>query len=142
MPAPCGQRAKRRGQRGVRWKSGAMGTRCPMGSRRDAMVGKHEAMFRAANERVAAWPERRHAPATDRLIYFCECGHPKCSERVYLTRPEYEAIRAHPAHFVVALGHVFPEVERVVERHVGYAVVEKHEDVRAIVDRTDAGKPP
>jgi hypothetical protein len=34
-------------------------------------------------------------------------------------------------------GHEIPDVGRVVERRVGYLVVEKNEDVRPIAERMD-----
>jgi hypothetical protein len=59
--------------------------------------------------------------------WVCECAKSSCSESVKLTVAEYEAVRADPTHFLVAPSeeHVLPEVERVVERHETYWVVEK-----------------
>jgi hypothetical protein len=42
-----------------------------------------------------------------------------------LTKPEYEEIRAKPTRFVLAPGHVAPEIEHVVEREGDHVVVEK-----------------
>jgi hypothetical protein len=50
-----------------------------------------------------------------------------CLEQVRLTRAEYEAVRADPARFAVVPGHEKPDVERVVEQHAGYFVVQKNE---------------
>ena len=58
----------------------------------------------------------------------------------WLTGPEYEAVRADSARFVVAPGHVFPSAERVVEEHEGYQIVQKDEDVRHIVEQLDPRK--
>jgi hypothetical protein len=60
------------------------------------------------------------------------------AEHQALFRAENErGVRAHPARFIVLPGHVFFEAERVIEEHDGYLVVEKNEDVRAVVERTD-----
>jgi hypothetical protein len=108
-----------------------------MGARRTRRIAKNQALFRTINEAVMVWPERRAAPATEKQMFYCECGDAKCFERVHLTRPEYEAIRADSARFAVVPGHVFPNAEYVVEAHRDYAVVEMVEDARGILEQTD-----
>ena len=97
-------------------------------------------MFRVVNERVNAWPERQAVPADEKIMRYCECADPKCFERVYLTREEYEAIRADSTRFAVADGHVFPEAERVVAEPDGYEVVEKNDDLRGLLEGIDPRK--
>jgi hypothetical protein len=108
-----------------------------MASARKERIARNEAMFREGNERMRAWPEREEAPATDKLLFLCECADPKCREHVSLTRPEYEAVRADPTHFAVVDGHEIPDAERVVERHEGHVVIEKNEEVHGIAEDTD-----
>jgi hypothetical protein len=98
-------------------------------------IAEHQALFRAENEHTGAQPE--YAGGGAALIFHCECADLDCSTRLRLTRAEYEAVRAHTARFVVAPGHVFPEAERVIEEHEDYLVVEKNEEVREILERTD-----
>jgi hypothetical protein len=98
-------------------------------------IAEHQALFRAENEHAGAQPERLGAGAA--LIFHCECADLDCSTRLRLTRAQYEAVRAHPARFIVAPGHVIPQAERVVEEHEGYLVVQKNEDVRDVLERTD-----
>jgi hypothetical protein len=97
---------------------------------------KNQALFRAMNERMAGWDERREAPANEPHLFFCECGEQTCHERVCLTLAEYETIRESPVRFAVLPGHLFPEAERVVDERDGYLVVAKYDDVRSIVERT------
>ena len=104
---------------------------------RTTRIAKNQAMFRAVNERITAWPERQAAPAGDKLMFYCECADQHCFERVYLTAREYEAIRADSTRFAVAHGHVFPEAEHVVAKPDGYEVVEKNEDLRGLLERID-----
>jgi hypothetical protein len=102
---------------------------------RKERIALNQAMFRGANER--RW--RRFRPrAKDKLWFRCECGNPDCAERVALTIPEYQALRENPMHFAVVGGHEIPDTEDVVDRQDRYVVVEKHEDVRDIAQRTDA----
>jgi hypothetical protein len=111
-----------------------------MASRRTTRIAREQAMFRAVNERVNAWPERQAVPPDQPIMRYCECADPKCFEPVYLTPQEYEAIRADSTRFAVVDGHVFPEAERVVAEPDGYEVVEKNEDLRGLLERTDPRK--
>ena len=100
---------------------------------RDARIAENEALFRAMNESMAGWDERRDAPASDKHLFFCECCNRVCYERVCLSIPEYMAVRESPMRFVVLPGHVFPEFESVAEQHEEYLVVEKFEQFRHII---------
>lgn len=82
-------------------------------------------LFREVNERIAEvtgvwnWEEPQG--------YLCECTDAGCTEAVWLTREQYESIRAARSRFVTAPGHE-RGVARVVERHADFVVVEEHED--------------
>ena len=104
---------------------------------RDARMAENEALFRAMNERMASWEERQEAPATEKHMFFCECASRRCHQRVYLTIAEYVAVRESPVRFAVLRDHVFPGLERIVEEHGGYVVVEKHERFRRVVEQAE-----
>jgi hypothetical protein len=53
----------------------------------------------------------------------------------------YEQIRQHPARFAVRPGHELLEVERVVEEHDGYLVVEKVGVAQEVAERHDPRGP-
>jgi hypothetical protein len=108
-----------------------------MASERQVRIARNQAMFRMVNERITAWPERQARPAPERLMFYCECADPKCFDRVYLTAREYEAIRADSSRFAVVEGHVFPEAEDVVDHPEGYDIVEKHANLRRVLEWTD-----
>ena len=109
---------------------------------RAVRLAENETLVRAINERLTGRPDHRAAAASDKVEFYCECGAPDCFERVSLTGAQYEAVRTDSARFVVAPGHVFTEVEQVVEEHDGYLVVEKKKDVRDIVEQTDPRRGP
>jgi hypothetical protein len=110
-----------------------------MATTREERIALNEAAFRIANERMRGWEERhRDAQVED---YVCECADPDCREIVRLDRAAYEAVRADSRWFVVRPGHEIPDAETVVERHDGYAIVEKHTAVTATVTRTDPRRP-
>jgi hypothetical protein len=107
---------------------------------RDARRAKNEALFRNLNERLKELDDRLDtaavgAPASDREEFFCECGQLECMARFEMTRSDYEAVRAHPARFMVLRGHESPDIERVVEEHETFFVVEKNPGVPAEVAR-------
>ena len=110
-----------------------------VGAREERLAG-NEALFREVNERVAEVAEDFVEPAStaESFKFTCECGSATCTEEIAMTLVEYEALRAVPTHFAVVDGHEMPEVERVVERHPSYLVVEKQEeDAERVARETD-----
>jgi len=68
----------------------------------------------------------------------CECSDTGCTAHLSMSPAEYEAVRADPRRFVVLPGHeAGPDVERVVERHEEYLVVEKRGDAARRAEETD-----
>lgn len=87
---------------------------------REERIGSNEAIFREVNERIKelTWSH-------DNAEFLCECGSEICAEPIRLLLTDYEAVRADPRRFAIVPGHDIPDVERVVEEHEHYAVVEK-----------------
>jgi len=102
---------------------------------REERIARNESLFRAANEQIAGWEERVREDATE--PYFCECGNPKCDEKVVLRASDYERVRSDSHRFFVVPGHEIPDVETVIERHEDWAVIEKSPAVEDIVEGTD-----
>jgi hypothetical protein len=104
-------------------------------SDRKERLALNEALFRAANERMADWEERHRIEATE--LYFCECADPECRQKVPLRESDYERIRSISDQFFVVPGHDVADVESVIESHEEWLVVEKDPEVREIVEATD-----
>ena len=84
----------------------------------------NEALFRDVNERIREISDSfGQQDAT--YDFLCECSDPTCTERVVLTRAEYEDVRSKPTRFVVAKGHALPEIEAVVQHADDHVIVEK-----------------
>lgn len=85
----------------------------------------NETIFREMNEWMEE--ERDARLGTDRPIdlYLCECSDCRCTEPISLTRTEYEAVRAVPVRFAIALNHENPEIDRVLSENERFATVEK-----------------
>ena len=83
-------------------------------------VGEERVVLPAANEVI----ERDTSAWSDPDV-ICECSRAGCIERVEVTHEEYEHVRSEGTRFLVVPGHENPSVEKVVERHPTYLVVEK-----------------
>jgi hypothetical protein len=99
---------------------------------REERLAENEALFRAANERMADWEEIH--PNDDAELYFCECADPACREKVRLRKADYEGVRSNRLRFFVIPGHEIVDVETVIERNDGWFVIEKDPDVASVVD--------
>jgi hypothetical protein len=100
----------------------------------------NEALFREVNERIRAISDT-FGQKDETYDFLCECSDPMCAERVVMTSAEYEYVRADPTRFVVAKGHVLPEVESVVDRAKDHVVVEEEGEAAYIAIRLDQSTP-
>jgi hypothetical protein len=90
---------------------------------RKQRVVKNELSFRDYNERR----DQLEQGAADQVPFVCECGDETCIRALMLRPAQWEAAHGAEDQFVVLPEHVYPEVERVLERHDGYWIVEKFE---------------
>jgi hypothetical protein len=88
---------------------------------RKVEAAKNQSFFREVNERVTEYATGAQAI----LDILCECDDTTCVDPIPVSHDEYEAVRAYPSRFPIHPGHVSPDVERVVERHDRYWVVQK-----------------
>jgi hypothetical protein len=104
---------------------------------RDRRIGRNEAAFRAANERIEEM-NLAISQVSEEIIIVCECGNPECVEQIELSLGEYEEIRSDPTLFAAVPGHGDPSVETVVAEHEGYSVVRKDDpEAKEVAERTD-----
>jgi hypothetical protein len=91
---------------------------------RAARAAKNQALFREINEGIKVLNAVSVAPIRE---WICECADKTCIQRVELTLDEYEAVRAQGTRFFVfpSDDHVWPDVERIVERNTAYWIVGK-----------------
>ena len=106
-----------------------------MNEERQRRVADNESLFRVVNEQLARDHERFQI--SEPAEFLCECGDPSCSERILLTRDEYEEIRSHGARFAIRDGHEIEEVERVVARRERFSIVEKFDVGRRVAEESD-----
>jgi len=89
------------------------------------LVAARQRQRRDFNQRLAAMETPHFEPTPFR----CECGLIACGASVQLTGDEYAEVRADPRRFVVLAEHLMPEVDRVIARHRGWAIVEQPEGI-------------
>ena len=108
---------------------------------RQERAAHNQSLFRAVNGElrrlIGGWglaPDFGGVPAVRQWI--CECANAGCMERIGLTDPEYDAVRAVDYRFAVAPGdvHVFPDVEALIARHDSHWVVEKSGTARSVAE--------
>ena len=99
-------------------------------SERERRIGENEAYWRQVNE--LSPPE----PGVLNLM-FCECGRLSCRERVPITAAEYDSVRSSATTFLVAPGHVMPEVESVIETTERFQIVRKEGEAAQVAIETE-----
>ncbi len=102
---------------------------------REERVAKNEILFRQVNERIREIEGERWR--VDPVDFMCECGNMKCTRVVQMSVEGYERLRSDAARFGVIPGHELLDVERVVERHEQYLVVEKDGEARVRAEVAD-----
>ena len=91
---------------------------------RTERIGRNEALYRQVNERLEDLNESFEPVAGD-FVAVCECGKLECFEQFAVPREVYERTRANADWFLVRPTHGEEDLERVVERHEGFWIVEK-----------------
>jgi len=91
-------------------------------------AARNQSLFREVNERIDA------LALGGPILFLCECCDTGCTDSIEMLHGEYESVREHPARFVIKPSHEDHDVERVVERHPEYLVVEKVGEGKALAE--------
>jgi hypothetical protein len=86
---------------------------------RKARRVRNEELFRDVNERILD-----QANQDAEAEFLCECGDENCIEAVPVPFEEFERVRQGGG-YMLRPGHEDPTIDRVVETHDGWIVVEK-----------------
>jgi hypothetical protein len=101
---------------------------------------RNEALFREVNERVEELADRLSGYGNDPSLlagFVCECSRSDCASQLQVSYAKYETVRENPLRFLVLPGHEDLEVDRVLERHGGFFVVEKFGEASEIAVEED-----
>lgn len=99
-------------------------------------LAENEALFREVNENIKQVAENLVAEE-EPYEFLCECGQRDCAERLMMTVGALEAVRQHPARFVIVAGHEIPDIEVVLATFDGYSIVEKKGDAAEVAAELD-----
>jgi hypothetical protein len=94
------------------------------GEPREVRAARNQSLFRAVNEQLKTVDPPFEEVASTHVVT-CECADLDCIETLEIGREHYAEVRDNPRRFVVLDGHVYLDVERLVDAHDGYVVVEK-----------------
>jgi hypothetical protein len=100
---------------------------------------RSQVLLREVNDRIA---EIVSADGDVPAEFLCECSDGDCVETLRLTLLEYRGIRSLPNLFVILPGHEAAEVDRIVEAHAGFILVEKTQHVDLVLSSHRDGPPP
>jgi hypothetical protein len=83
----------------------------------------NQVVFRSVNDRISDLNHDFSAQLDLDAQFVCECPDLGCIEMIAMSAGEYRRIREHRAWFMVVVDHIDMELEDVVERHGGFAIV-------------------
>ncbi|HZT86281.1 MAG TPA: hypothetical protein VE984_12830 [Gaiellaceae bacterium] len=106
-----------------------------MSSLWEQRAARNEALFREVNENIARL-EERHGQTVTAPVYVCECANAGCAEQLAVDPETYRRVRREPRLFFVRPGHEDPQLERVVEEHRDFLVVEKTGAAGEVAEQT------
>jgi hypothetical protein len=102
-------------------------------------AAENQSLYRSVNEGIkqlnAALEEV--APDAGSYEWLCECADTDCTIRLSATLDEYEGVRENPRTFIVARGHLYPEVERVLDENGRFMIVEKVDNGGEVAESLD-----
>jgi hypothetical protein len=94
---------------------------------------QQQVVFREVNEQIA-----RLTNEVGVSVLICECSDVTCAESLEIARTEYDRVRSHSDHFVVAPGHQLDEIETVIGGNGRFLVVEKIGAAATIAQASDS----
>lgn len=106
-----------------------------MSSLWEQRAARNEALFREVNENIARLEERHGATITE-PVYICECANAGCADQLAIEPETYRRVREEPRLFFVLPGHEDPQLERVIERHQSFLIVEKTGAAGEVAEKT------
>lgn len=92
-------------------------------------LAENEVIFRQINKDADDFLHDTGVQNFVLVPFLCECSNIHCQERIELPPTEYKRIHEDTNRFIVRRGHDVPKIERIVERHDTYDVVEKMADM-------------
>ena len=100
-------------------------------------VGENEALYRLVNEQIKGLSPDAATPRGEFGVV-CECATLDCKSQIMITPDIYEKTRTNSDQFIVLHGHQLDDIERVVEDHGSFFVIEKTpEEAKRLAEEMD-----
>lgn len=96
-------------------------------------AARNEEFVREVNRRIEEGAQLHGVGSA--MPFHCECAQHFCLEKIDLDAHSYEPILSERYRFLVVPDHVVASVERIVETHETFVVVEKVGEARDQIDR-------
>lgn len=109
-----------------------------MSSLWEQRAARNEALFREVNQNIALL-EERHGTASSQPVFLCECADAGCTEQLSVDAETFRRVRKQPRHFLLRAGHDDPQLERVVETHPDFVIVEKTGEAGRVAEDAQRG---
>ena len=106
-----------------------------MSSLWEQRAARNESLFREVNQNIDQLQEQ-HGDTTTEPVFVCECANEDCTERLNVDQETYRRVRLEPRRFLVLPGHQDPQLERVIETHPDYLIVEKTGTAGQVAEQT------
>jgi hypothetical protein len=100
-------------------------------------AAENQSLYRSINERIKELNEVFEEVAALRSEWICECADTDCTTRILASLYEYEAVRGNGRTFIVYPGHVYPNVERIVDEGEHFVIVEKFDNGGELAEALD-----
>jgi hypothetical protein len=92
-------------------------------------LAETEVIFRKTNQHVADFIVEEEGVGTATTVpFYCECSNNDCHARIRLTPQAYTQFHTSKRQFIVKAGHDVPEIEKIINQHKDFCVVEKYGD--------------
>lgn len=92
-------------------------------------LAANEVIFREYNKKVLELAKKTTGNSKEHnqyIQFYCECSSPFCMENIKIDSEAYESAHKSPKRFTIKTGHEQPEIEKVIEDHDDYSLVEKY----------------
>jgi hypothetical protein len=88
-------------------------------------AARNQSLYRSINEKVKELNQTFSEAGIADSEWICECANTDCTLRIPASLHEYETVRSNPRTFIISPGHLYPQVERVLNENDRYMIVEK-----------------
>ena len=96
-------------------------------------AARNEELVREVNRQIEQGAKLHEVSSV--MPLHCECAQASCLEKIELNARTYQPILAERYRFIVVPGHEVAAIERVVESHPTFAIVEKIGEAREQIDQ-------